>query len=327
MPLHLKNWKMPTRKSPRKGSLQFWPRKRANKFLPSVNWSAIPSDKSKGLKGFICYKAGMASAYVKDNTPDSMTKDKSISIPVTILECPPVKIYSVRFYKNKKVAKDILSENLDKELKRKVKVPKTSKTKLDSVKLEEYDDVSIIAYSQVKKTGVKKKPDLVEIGLTGSSVDEKMTWIKENLSKEISALDIFEANQLVDLRGLTKGKGLQGPVKRFGINLKVSKAEKGRRRPGNIGPWHPARVTFRVPMAGQLGMFTRAVYNNNIVATGKASENPINNIKNYGDVKTEYIAVYGSIQGPAKRQLVMTAPLRESKKQVKKNYEFMRLLR
>ena len=46
-------------KAPRKGSLQYWPRKRASKFLPSVNWSAIKSDSN--LKGFICYKAGMAS--------------------------------------------------------------------------------------------------------------------------------------------------------------------------------------------------------------------------------------------------------------------------
>ena len=48
---------MPTTKSPRKGSLQFWPRKRARKFLPSTNWSSINSE--KGLKGFICYKVGM----------------------------------------------------------------------------------------------------------------------------------------------------------------------------------------------------------------------------------------------------------------------------
>jgi len=323
---------MPTRKSPRSGSLQFWPRKRANKFLPRVNWGAIPSDKSKNLKGFICYKAGMASAYVKDNTPDSMTKDKPITIPVTILECPSIKIFSVRFYKDNKVSKDILAETLDKELKRKVKLPNlklksnANKAKLDSVKLEDYDNVTIIAYSQVKTTGLKKKPDLVEIGLTGANVEEKLAWVKENINREISALEIFEANQLVDLRGLTRGRGLVGPVKRFGIKLKASKSEKGRRRPGNIGPWHPARVTFRIPMAGQLGMFTRAVYNNKIVSVGKASENPIKNVKNYGDVKTDYIIVRGSIQGPAKRQLVMTAPLRTSKKQDKKNFELVRLM-
>ena len=106
---------MPTRKSPRKGSLQFWPRKRAAKILPSVNWQGINS--GKNLKGFIGYKAGMTSAIVKDNTPDSMTKSKKIAIPVTIIECPPIKIFSIRFYKDSKVIGEILSEKLEKELK------------------------------------------------------------------------------------------------------------------------------------------------------------------------------------------------------------------
>ncbi len=311
---------MPSKKSPRKGSLQFWPRKRAAKFLPSSNWGAIDSGKS--LKGFIGYKAGMVSVKVKDNTPDSMTKDKQIIVPATIIECPPMKIFSVRFYKNGIVAKDVLNKQLDKELKRKVRVPKKEGVKLDSVKLEDYDDVSIIVYSQVKKTGVKKKPDLSEVGLVGN-FDEKMNYIKENLNKEISVLDIFEGGQLVDLRGLTKGKGFSGPVKRFGITLKVSKSEKGRRRPGNVGPWHPARVIFRVPMAGQLGMFTRVHYNYHIIDFGKASEKPINAIKNYGDVKTDYLIVAGSVQGSAKRQVLVTAPLRESRRQKKKSYEFL----
>jgi large subunit ribosomal protein L3 len=311
---------MPTRKSPRKGSLQFWPRKRAAKFLPRVNWDSI--DTNKILKGFICYKAGMMSAAVKDNTPDSMTKDKQIVVPVTILECPPMKIMSVRFYKDGKVAKDVLVEGLDKELKKKIKMPKTFK-KLDDVKSEEYDDIKIICYSVVKKTGLKKTPDLVEVGLKGS-VEDKINFVKENSGKELSALDVFENGQLVDLRGLTRGKGLVGPVKRFGITLKSHKSEKGVRRPGSLGPWHPARVIFRVPMAGQLGMFTRCVYNNKIIDMGK-SEGKFKNIKKYGDIKTDYIVVKGSVQGPSKRQLVITAPLRETRKTKKQNFELVEL--
>ena len=316
---------MPTLSRPRKGSLQFWPRKRARKALPRVNWSAIPSENSKGLKGFICYKAGMASAYVKDSTEDSMTKGKEIVVPVTILECPTLKIFSVRFYKNKKVAKDILSENLDKELKKKVKIPKQNKAKLDDVKIEEYDDVAVIAYSQVKKTEIKKTPDLIEIGLTGQDITEKMAWIKENLTKEIAVSDIFEVGKLVDVRGLTKGKGFSGPVKRFGIKLRFHKSEKGLRKVGSIAPWHPARVTFRTPMAGQLGMFTRVVYNNKIIDLAKADDKPIANIKNYGNVHNEYLVVAGSVQGSAKRQLLITAPLRETKKQNKKAFELVAL--
>src|SRR3989339_727645 len=214
---------MVTRKSPRKGSLQFWPRKRANKFLPRVNWDVVNSV-GKSLKGFIGYKVGMVSLYVKDNTNDSMTKGK----------------------------------------------------KIDDVKSQEYNDVKVICYSLVKKIGLKKKPDLSEIGLKGS-LEEKMHFIKEKIGKEISIIDVFGKGELVDLRGLTKGKGLSGPVRRFGIQLKNQKSEKGRRRPGSLGPWHPARVIFRVPMAGQLGMFTRVVYNNKILDLGK-SEGKFKNI-------------------------------------------------
>jgi len=314
---------MPTAKSPRKGSLQFWPRKRATKFLPRVNWDALSS--GKNLKGFICYKAGMASAYVKDNTSDSMTKGRNITIPVTILECPPMKIFSIRFYKNNKVVKELLAENLDREIKRKIKIPKKKNSKkIDDVKQENYDDIKVICYSVIRKTGLKKKPDLSEMGFNGS-IEEKINFVKENLGKEISVLNVFEKGQLVDLRGLTKGKGFSGPIKRFGIQLKVKKSEKGQRRPGSLGPWNPARVTFRVPMAGQLGMFTRLVYNNKIIDIGKSSEKKLTNIKNYGDIKTDYIIVKGSVQGPAKRQLLITAPLRETKKTKKKDYELLEI--
>ncbi|MBU0958941.1 MAG: 50S ribosomal protein L3 [Nanoarchaeota archaeon] len=311
---------MTTTKSPRKGSLQFWPRKKASKFLPSVNWEAISG--FKPLKGFICYKAGMASAIVKDSTPNSMTKDKKISVPVTILECPPVKIFSVRFYKNRKVMTEILANNLEKELKRKIKLPKKEGKKIEDIK--DYDDVRVIVYSIVKKTGLKKRPDLAEVGIKGS-VEEKIIFVKEHIGKEILASEAFEKGQLIDARGLTKGKGFSGPVKRFGIKLRSHKAEKGLRKVGSIGPWHPARVTFRVPMAGQLGMFTRAAYNSKIIEMASSNEKPIKSLKNYGDVKTNYIIVQGSVQGSAKRQLIITAPLRETKQQNKKKYEFLGL--
>ena len=311
---------MPSKKSPRKGSLQFWPRKRASKFLPRVNWDAISSHTSNGLKGFIGYKAGMTSLTVLDNTANSMTKGKKIVIPATILECPPMRILSLRLYKNGIVAKEILNEHLEKELKRKITLPK-KKHNLNEVKLDEYDDIHVVAYSEVKKTNIKKTPDIIELGLSGSK-EEKFNFAKENWNKEIAIQNVFANGELVDLRGLTKGKGLVGPVKRFGITLKQHKSEKGQRRPGSLGPWHPTRVTFRVPMAGQMGMFTRIVYNNKIVGIGK-SEGKFKGIKNFGDVKTDYILVRGSIQGPAKRQLILTKALRETKKQKKKTFEVM----
>ena len=105
-----------------KGSLQFYPRVRAKKIIPSVNWKPF-SKKGVGFLGFIGYKAGMISVWAKDNTSDSMTKGKKIAIPATILECPSMRIYSVRFYKDSKVIKDVVVSN-EKILKRKIKVSK-----------------------------------------------------------------------------------------------------------------------------------------------------------------------------------------------------------
>lgn len=307
--------------SPRKGSLQYWPRKRARKILPSPNWKAIKFDSAKKIKGFICYKAGMASAFVKDDTPDSMTKGKKIIVPVTIMECPAMKIFSIRLYKEGKVAKDVLAENIDKELRKRIKLPKNSK-KIGDLK-GDYDDVRILCYSIVKKTNIKKTPDLSEIAI-GGSLEDKISFIKEHLGKEILISNVFEKGNLIDCRGLTTGRGFQGPVKRFGITLKSHKSEKGQRRPGAIGSFHPGRTTFRAPMAGQVGMFTRVLYNNKILDLGK-SEDKFKGMKNFGDVKTDYLIVNGSIQGPVKRQLLITSSLRPTKKQLKKNYELLEL--
>jgi len=45
----------------------------------------------------------------------------------------------------------------------------------------------------------------------------------------------------------------------------------------------------------------------------------------YGDVKSDYVIVRGSLMGSKKRQLLLTAPLRPSKKQNKKTYDLIEL--
>ena len=309
---------MPTKRTPRKGSLQFWPRKRINKFLPSVNWSTI-STQDKGLLGFICYKVGMVSIIVKDATADSRTKGKKIIIPATVLECPPIKILSVRFYKNGIVTGEILNLNLDKELKRKLKLPKDYKKKIEDIK--DFDDIRVIVYSEAKKTGIKKTPDIVEVALSGSK-EEKLAFVKENLGKEILVNSVLKEKELVDVRGLTKGKGFQGPVKRFGIQLRFHKSEKGVRKVGSIAPWTPSYVTFRTPMAGQMGMFTRVAYNNKIVKI----QNLDRAFKHFGKALNPCIILKGSVQGPAKRQLLLTKSFRPTKEQEKLNYELVEII-
>jgi len=312
---------MPKHSQLRRGSLQYWPRKRASKVLPSVNWKAFSVSKNAGLLGFIVYKVGMSSALVKDNTEHSLTKGKRIAVPVTILECPPLKIFSVRFYKHNSLVKETFIGG-DKELKKKIKLGK-KKEKINLEEIKDYTNIRVIVYSLVNRTGIKKSPDIIEIGLSGKK-EEQLEIVKNFLNKEISILDVFKEG-LLDVRGVTKGKGTQGPVKRFGVSLRSHKSEKGVRKVGSIGPWHPARVTFRVPMAGQMGFFSRISYNNKIIDVGKISEkdiNPKGGWQNYGNIKTDYIILRGSVAGSVKRQLLVTEALRKTRKQEKKNFEF-----
>jgi len=326
---------MGRKQGPRKGSMQFWPRKRAEKFLPRVNWKPIllkNADKKVGLLGFIGYKAGMASAFVKDNTPDSMTKGKRIIVPVTVIECPPMKIFSVRFYKNGYIVKEVINENLDKELKKVAKLPNektkvNTKETLEKINASDFDDIRVIVYPQVKKTGIKKTPDLAEIAVAGANISDKLNFVKENLGREISVTDVFQTG-LVDVRGVTKGKGFQGPVKRFGIHLRPHKSEKGQRKPGSIGAWHPIGVRFTVPRPGQMGFFSRVIYNNLVMGSKKFSENDAICRKifdNYGQITSDYLILKGSVQGPQKRQVLLTTAFRPTKKQLKGNYELIEL--
>lgn len=312
---------MPTKVRPRHGSLQFYPRKRAAKILPSANWKPV-SNSGQGLLGFIAYKAGMATALVKDNTEKVLTSKKQVATPVTILEVPTMKIYSVRFYKKGKVLKDIVVSN-EKELKRKTRAPKEAK-KLENIP-EDYDDIRVIVYSMPKQTSIKKKPDMIELSI---QADDKLEFIKPLIGKELT-LENFAKSNLIDARGVTKGKGTQGPVKRFGITLRFHKSEKGLRKVGSIGPWHPAHVTFRVPMAGQMGLHSRIIYNLNVLNRGKISDkdiNPKSGFPNYGKIKTSYIILSGSVQGPTKRPLLLTPSFRPSKAQSKRKLEFVEVL-
>jgi large subunit ribosomal protein L3 len=262
---------------------------------------------------------------VRDNTAGSLSKGQRITIPVTIIECPSIKILSTRFYQYGKVIGEVLNHNLDKELKRKIKLPKQTNKKIEDFK-KDFDDVRVIVYSQVKKSGIKKTPDILEMGLSGTK-EEKLNFIKNNLSKEISIKDVIKEG-IVDVRGITIGKGLQGTIKRFGLTLKAHKSEKGQRTLGSGGPWHPSRVDFHQPRAGQMGFFTRVVYNNKIVFIGDIKEkniNPSQGFKHFGTIKNDYVLLRGSVQGPVKRQLILTYPLRPSKAQTKRNYEFIEL--
>jgi large subunit ribosomal protein L3 len=295
---------MPKTSKPRAGSLQYWPRKRAKKIYPNVkSWNKSKENK---LLGFIGYKVGMSHLHYIEQNPNVKKPIETFS-PITIVECPPLKPFSLRFYKKTSYGSDIITEiiskNLDKELARKIKLPKKESEKKIP---ESFDQIKLLVYTQPKLTGIgKKKPEIIEMGISGDLEFAKSLLEK----KEINVKDVLNENQFVDIHAITTGRGNQGPVKRFGVSLKSHKSEKGTRRVGSLGNW--MAKTWRVAHAGQMGFHKRTELNKRIfkIDTEKMKEG----FHRYGKVKNSYILLKGSIPGPKKRTVVLTEPLRERK--------------
>lgn len=312
---------MASKGRPRYGSMGVWPRKRAKR--PYARIRSVPVVKEAKPLFFPAYKAGMTRVSVLGTDKNKTNFGIEESQAVTILECPPIKVASVRFYKKdgheELVAKQ-LNFKADKELFRKIlriKDEKFSTVKdLDAINPEEFSDLTIQVYTLPKQINLKKTPELFELDL-GGSFKEKLDFVKNKADKVITINEVFKEGQLVDVHGVTKGRGFQGPVKRFGIGLKDHKSEKGRRAPGSIGSWiGQAHISHRIARAGQTGYHLRTQHNNLIMKLGDKPEevNPKGGFINYGLVKSSYIMIKGSVQGAKKRLLFLAEPVRSNKK-------------
>jgi large subunit ribosomal protein L3 len=297
--------------------MQVWPRKRAKRIYARVR-SRPASSEAKPI-GFAGYKVGMTHLIVTDNRKNSLTKNADLLMPATIIECPPLKIYGVNCYKKTpyglSISSTILSPKIDKELSRKIPLPKKYEKNLDAVKADDLFEVRLLCYTQPKLTGLgKKKPELFEMRM-GGSVAEQIAYAKENMSKEITIKDVFGEGAQIDIHAITKGHGNQGPVKRFGIKIRFHKSEKTKRGPGSLGAWH-GPTTHRVAHAGQTGYHQRTDYNKWIVKieSDAAKVAPKGDWIRYGKVQNDYLIIKGSLPGPVKRLVTMTTAIRPNVK-------------
>lgn len=297
-------------RKPRCGSMQFWHRKRAKSEIARIRFWA-PSKDAK-LVGFAGYKVGMVHVSFEDPRDRSTTKGKVISWPATIIECPPLTVFSIKFYKNHKSVSQVFAEKLDKNLERAMKLTKQKKT-INDIKDDMFDDLKLIVHTNPSLTKMgKKKPEIFEMGLGGKKED-KLKTAKELLGKEVKVKDIFRTGQLIDVHAISKGYGFQGPVKRFGVAIRSHKAEKTKRGPASLGGWRgQGHVMYRVAHAGQMGYHQRTEYNKQILKIDEKSENinPKSGFKRYGIVKNTYILIKGSVIGPNKRLIRVNAAIR-----------------
>ena len=286
---------MGKRSGPKKGSLAFRPRKRAGSQTPSISkWSQMPE---KGLCGFAGYKAGMTHLTYIDDT-ESPSKGNEVFASATVLECPPLVVFGVRGYRAGAVVGDMLSPDA-----KALEPLGISKKKDVKFSASDVDDVFALVFTCPDRSGFgKKTPERMEIAVGGKDVAEKLEYALSILGKEVAASQVFKAGEFVDAVAITKGKGWQGTVKRFGTAVQRRKATGKRRHIGTLGSWHPAYVPYTTPMAGQMGYHKRTEINKRIMKVGKPEEiNPNGGFPHYGVVKNEFLLIKGSIAGPQKR--------------------------
>ena len=318
--------------APRRGSLGVRPRKRASRLLPRVRtWPEVSLAEPRPL-AFVGYKAGMTHVVVVDSRPGSMTYGQEVTMAVTVVETPPMLPLGARFYTygsmgGLKTFTEVWAEP-PRELEPWRRIPTLSvdrskneqRAKLILDHLDRIAEVALIAFTQPKLAGglSKKVPDVLEIKVGGGSISDRVNYALSILGKPIRIGDVFSVGQYVDVIGVTKGRGFQGVIKRFGVRElpKWHKHRKGSRR---IGARSPATGSLStVPQAGQMGFHRRTEYNKWILYLGDSGYEvtPSGGFPHYGLVRSEYVILQGSVFGPAKRPLVLRWPIRPPAKAI-----------
>merc|ERR1712122_327677 len=151
------------------------------------------------------------------------------------------------------------------------------------------------------------------------------------MGKKVNINGVFSQDELIDVIGVTKGKGYKGVTYRWVTKKLPRKTHKGLRKVACIGAWHPARVGFSVPRAGQCGYHHRVDRNKKIYRVGRGIHTkdnkvvkdnasteyditektitPMGGFPHYGEVNEDFVMLKGCVPGPKKRVLTLRKSL------------------
>jgi large subunit ribosomal protein L3e len=181
--------------------------------------------------------------------------------------------------------------------------------------------VRVLAHTQIRKTGLsQKKAHLMEIQVNGGSVADKVEFAKSHFEKTVDVSSVFEADENIDIIGVTKGHGFEGVTHRWGTKKLPRKTHKGLRKVACIGAWHPSKVMYSVARAGQNGYHHRTETNKKIYRIGKGEDasngatefditpktiTPLGGFVRYGVVNNDFVLIKGSCVGVKKRIITL----------------------
>ena len=210
---------------------------------------------------------------------------------------------------------DIFAEDLPKKITKKITLRTGEAAVQKSQDTSNLRRICAIVAVVPRDAGLEqKKPYIFEAPIEGGSVDARIDYVSNLLGKSVKVSDTFKTGGAVDVAAITKGKGWQGVIKRYGAKRKQHKSRKSVRELGSLGPISPQYVMYTVPRAGQMGFHQRVEYNKRIMAIGEAEAGevvgPPGGFKHFGDVRGDYIILKGSVPGTYKRLVKLRAQIR-----------------
>jgi large subunit ribosomal protein L3e len=301
------------------------------------------------------YKAGMTHIVRDVDKPGSKLHKKEVSEAVTIVEAPPMIVVGFVGYvetpRGLRAITTVWAGHLSEECKRRFyKAWHKSKQKAFSKYQKRWADASkggesapmaaeierakkycqvirAICHTQVGKAKIgMKKAHVKEIQVNGGTTEKKVDFVTGLFEQEVKVADVFAQDEMIDFIGVTRGRGFNGVITRWGCSRLPRKTHRGIRKVACIGSWHPTRIQFQVPRSGQLGYYHRTEINKKIYRIGKAlkdepngamtesdltekSITPLGGFGHFGVVTNDWVMVRGTTIGRPKRLLTMRKSL------------------
>merc|ERR1711907_12287 len=341
---------------PRHGSLGFLPKKRCTKSKGQVkSWPLDDAKAAPHLTAFMGYKAGSTHILREMDKAGSKGHKKETVEAVTVIETPPMMVVGmVGYLETPRGLKSLCTawaQHLSNECKRRfyknwgasekkkafTRYTKkyTEGTGIDKEKerIEKYCTIlRAICHTQIGKLNLRqKKAHICEVQVNGGSMADKIAFVEGLFEKPVSVKSVFEQNEQIDTIAITKGKGFEGVVTRWGVTKLPRKTHKGRRKVACIGSWRPSRVKFSVARAGQNGYHHRTELNKKVYKIGSGVRQadgtykhdnatteydltvkgitPLGGFPHYGKVNEDYIMLKGQVCGSRKRLITMRKTL------------------
>merc|ERR1712072_704772 len=344
--------------APRHGSLGFLPKKRCTKAKGKIKSFPLDSTEVKPhLTAFMGYKAGSTHICRDVDKSGSKAHKKEVVESVTVIEAPPMIVVGmVGYIETPRGLKSITTawaQHLSNECKRRFyknwgackgkqkaftryakKYTEGTGIEKEKERITKYCTIlRVLCHTQIGKIGLRqKKAHICEIQVNGgANMSDKVQFAQDLFEKPVSIGGVFEQNEMIDTIAISKGKGYEGVVTRWGVTKLPRKTHKGLRKVACIGSWHPSRVKFTVARAGQNGYHHRTELNKKVYkiakgvrgADGKITQNnattefdltvkgitPLGGFPHYGEVNEDYIMLKGQVCGVKRRVITVRKTL------------------